>query len=142
MEVERFSDLLGQDRSSLPSEAVQDGFRKRAHGILSTLSIDECRYLLQIWLISLTVCDLSFFLAFHALTVTPTRNLKSESTDDRSGAYWAHIHQSESAPGCLIRRSKDQYALHYQLKVIDFDQKPALKLRSRFEKEAVLDETS
>ena len=134
MEVENFSYLLGKDRSSLPSESVQDGFRKRALDIVSTLSMDECRYLLQIWLISLTVCDLSFFLAFHA--VKPACNPNSVSSDER--AYWAHIHQSQTAPGCLTRGCNDHYA--YQLKIIDFDQKPAVKLRSRFEKEAVFDD--
>jgi hypothetical protein len=136
MEVESFSNLLGQDRSSLPSESVQDGFRNRALDIVSTLSMDECRYLLQIWLISLTVCDLSFYLAFHAVKPSCTSN--SESSDERSEAYWAHIHQSQTAPGCLIRGCNDHYA--YQLKIIDFDQKPAVKLRSRFEKETVFDD--
>ena len=143
-EVEELTDRLSLDRSSLPSKSVLDGFHRRARAIVSTLSKEECRYLLQIWLVSLTVCDLSFYLSFQATSekATPFLLSKNElSQTARSGVYQVNILQSESQPGCLIDISSDPYALRYELKVIDFDQKPARKLRTRSAKEAILDGT-
>lgn len=145
-EIERLSCLLDPNRESIPFESELDGLQDRAIDIVQTLTKDECRYLLQVWLLSLTMCDFSFFLTFrlnyedNAQGVGTSR--KPASAGVRSGLYQVHTRQSDTCPGLIIRRSEEHngsVSLQYQLKIVDFDQKPAQKLSTRSRKETILD---
>ena len=143
-EVEKLSCLLETASPSLPEETELDRLRNRAADIAANLSLEDCRYLLQTWLLSLSMCDLSFFVTFHALSFEDSIALKKPSAVSGSGMYRIHSRQKEGSPGTLLRRlnenDSEAYVL-YQLKAIDFDRKAARKLKTRHRKESLFDNT-
>jgi inositol-pentakisphosphate 2-kinase len=103
--------------------------------IASIESKEACCYLIQNWLLSLAVCDVSFFvtmqwapleIAARDINATKTRLLQ---------------HQSESTPGMVETFVQDRetgtlaMGLHYTIKLIDCDKKPSKKLETRAKKE-------
>jgi Inositol-pentakisphosphate 2-kinase len=97
---------------------------------VDSLSLDECRYLLQAWLISLTMCDITFFLHLQRHV---TSNIVPEYDDIRVLSL-----QQPNVPG-RISFSPGKTELEYMLKTIDVDRKPASKVRSRYSKEQQFD---
>jgi Inositol-pentakisphosphate 2-kinase len=145
-EVEEMERLLEKSHKSLSSLRQLKNFRMQALKVLDTLSIDECRYLLQVWLLSLTMCDLTFFINF---TLETTNTWTDPGRDDRCISIQELrilSLQSPGTPGRISFRSCNDDFTHemllvYNLKAIDVDRKPALKLRSRHLKEAQFDMT-
>jgi inositol-pentakisphosphate 2-kinase len=137
-EIDTFGALLQRLKPCLPNATVLNGARHRALDVIGRLSPEECCYLLQTWLLSLTMSDLSFF-----VTLCPS-NLDDQDTKFRCAANDSISHvvsrQQSDQPGRIAYRfGTNVGALDYEIKVIDVDRKPARKLRSRHEKEAHFD---
>jgi hypothetical protein len=143
-EIESFAQLLEKSLPSLPAQAKLNCSRRRAREIVRCLSIEECRYLLQTWLLSLTMCDLSFFVSFTTDDGIHVDLLNEQPADD--GRCRVLSPQQHGSPGRLAYCSSPSHAvcdgvLLYELKAIDFDRKPARKLRARHLAEAYFDTT-
>lgn len=113
--VSQFQKLV---TSSAPEESVLREHRSQALLVIEKLEIDECVYLLQNWLLSLSMCDVSFFvrLSFQR----HTHNVQATK-------------QSASGPG--VYQHSDDLCVEYSLHLIDVDRKPASKLETRQKKE-------
>jgi Inositol-pentakisphosphate 2-kinase. len=96
-------------------ECYQDRYN-RGKLLMQTLDKADCVELLQKWLLSLVLCDLSIFM------IISSRNT-------------AECHQSiDSHHRIQISNGTCRY-LQYQIKIIDWDRKPAKKLKNRHELE-------
>ena len=90
--------------------------------LVDQLSKEGCIYLLQNWLLSLAMCDVSFFVTFQCI-------------DDEG--FDREDRQSTDHPGVMLYDRKEEplfdvrTMIQYEVKVIDCDAKPAKKLRSR-----------
>jgi Inositol-pentakisphosphate 2-kinase len=120
--------LVGDQQQQDPSSHQQclENVRTAARRILSEFQPDDCCYLLQCWLLSLGACDLSFFVTMmRRVDDGDNNNHSCSTTDDRL--------QTATRPGCVVY-DNDHY-FEYELKCIDYDFKPAKKLRSLQERE-------
>ncbi len=99
--------------------------------LVNQLSREGCIYLLQNWLLSLAMCDVSFFVTFQCLS--DEQFTKEECQSIESGGIM-HCNDAEEG-NSLHRRSRK--VIHYEVKVVDCDAKPAKKLRSRTKVEDV-----
>lgn len=129
------------DTLRLITDPETEKLRKLSLATVATLSKEECQYLLQTWLLSLTFCDISFFITFQTSPYNEKIDrMKQNNKDVCHSSYQVRSRQSKNSSGRLIRRCNgDLKAFWYQLKVIDFDRKPAIKLRKRHEKEMHFD---
>ena len=99
--------------------------------LVNQLSQQGCIYLLQNWLLSLAMCDVSFFVTFQCLV--DDQHTKEE------------CHQSIDNGGIMcfddVKEEKSSFQprtmIHYEVKIVDCDAKPAKKLRSRTKVEDV-----
>lgn len=120
-EVESFQMALSKEWPELPSKGNMDEARQRSLAIVEELTLEECRFLLLNWLLSLSMCDVSIFVVLKA--IPPVEATEGETTDDD--------------PTIRISFGHTTTDLTYHLQVIDTDQKPARKLQQRQEKESV-----
>ena len=100
------------------------------------LSKGACIYLLQNWLLSSALCDVSFFVTFQLLSCRhPSRggdecqvlDVNEEcQTRDRGGIVFCSLQKNDSRA----------VPVHYEVKVVDCDPKPAKKLRGRMSVES------
>ena len=97
--------------------------------LVDQLSQEGCVYLLQNWLLSLAMCDVSFFVTFQCLADDQCTVEECQSIDN-GGIL---IHDVEMEEKALRTRTM----IHYEVKVVDCDAKPAKKLRSRTKVEDV-----
>jgi hypothetical protein len=100
------------------------------------LSKKACIYLLQNWLLSLALCDVSFFVTFQYSKECNLAMNDERQTCDRGGiiVHCCSIPLRNNNNDELTSRRRD-IAVHYEVKVIDCDPKPAKKLRHRREVE-------
>jgi inositol-pentakisphosphate 2-kinase len=122
-EVQSFSLVLQDAFPQTPSTEYIQETKSRVLALVKEFNVEECRYLLQNWLLSLSVCDLSFFLTFAR-----SDDFRGKSIEDDEWSQVQQINQS----GRLLHHGN---RFCYELKIIDFDRKPARKLRSRQKKE-------
>ena len=118
---------------------------ERCTRLVDSLSQNACIYLLQNWLLSLVMCDVSIFLTIQPISssssheecmkqvggcsvLAPEAGQGNDNGDSRVVRY-----QSDSSPGILMASNNRAFA--YTLKIVDCDRKPASKLRSRGDKE-------
>ncbi|CAB9511969.1 inositol 1,3,4,5,6-pentakisphosphate 2-kinase [Seminavis robusta] len=158
-EIRRFSDALRriQEEAGAPNndDKLLEFLQKehpRSRAICLKLisqmeSKEACCYLLQNWLLSLVVCDVSFFVTLQRMPP------KGRTPGSSKGEKVCIVQkQSESSPGILEvcmplssnqRTDNDVGGLvlvalfQYEVKLIDCDQKPSKKLQSRGQKERV-----
>jgi hypothetical protein len=102
---------------------------ERASKCVHQLSRDACLYLLQSWLISTCLNDVSLMITF---TCRPSRG---QETSEAEGDCQACAFTEEPFDRVTVRSTDVQY----RVKVVDLDAKPAKKLRSREEKERFFD---
>jgi hypothetical protein len=143
-EIERFERRLNSALPSLPSEEEMDSARLGALHLLEELTVDECRFLLQNYLLSLAMCDVSFFVTIHpAPTTTTAATEHLEAHTIRARSFTVISQQEQDKPGMIAFSGDTSAGIErgvylYEIKVIDCDRKPAKKLRLRREKEEPL----
>ena len=165
--VDAMASILSQSETNTTHRNERiDEISRRAHIVVDAMSIDECCYLLQAWLFSLSMCDLTFFINLHMVPTNhdpeccgggehDNTNCHDDSSGFRirslqSNRYINYKNNStgipsnsdETTPGCLEYRNhitNEYQRLHYQIKVIDIDRKPAKKIQSRYAKERQFD---
>jgi Inositol-pentakisphosphate 2-kinase len=109
--------------------------------IVSIQAKEACRYLLQNWLLSLAICDVSFFVTMQCAP------LKMAGKDGNATKTRLLQHQSGSEPGMVEtfvsfdkvdgETVSKGMAFYYTIKLIDCDKKPSKKLETRAKKEEV-----
>jgi hypothetical protein len=141
-----------------------------------SLTLESNIYLLQNWLLSLAMCDASFFITLrpvllddavamcntsverfeeqkHGVMPEPQSNRNSNNHRSSGAGSWVvqRTYSGDATPGIIFRYSSmrraalqttewnasPDAAFLYAVKVIDCDQKPARKLRTRSGKEQV-----
>lgn len=123
----RLLDLVENFSPSNSTSLQMDEAYTSAHDLVRELSIKDCIFLLQNWLLSLAMCDVSILIA-----LAPTGKTKIDPSET---SQWNSVQlQDEAKPGCLRSKSGE---LLYTVKAVDCDNKPASKLRDRQEKEAL-----
>ncbi|KAL3804361.1 hypothetical protein HJC23_011289 [Cyclotella cryptica] len=129
-EIQQFRTHLRYQRQAGfdADEATANTFHSSCVHHVKHLSKESCIYLLSNWLLSLTMCDVSFFVTFYFWEVSDSDDLNEEmliernQTEDISGLFVCKIQNIGTSPNTMIR---------YQVKVVDCDPKPAIKLRGR-----------
>lgn len=104
---------------------------ERCNECLDQISKDACIYLLKNWLFSLALCDISFFVTFRLISGVHTASEEMQN-DDHGGFV---VCASKNA-------TFSEYAVFYEMKVVDCDPKPAKKLRNRADVEHVFNSIS
>jgi len=121
--------------------AELDNHHKQARAVIQTMDQADCQYLLQLWLLSLTMNDISILVNFHVQNNTEDRCASAKGSMDDTPILVSR--QMAETPGELLCRCMSpnneptSISIHYSVKIIDFDQKPAKKLRTRLSKEKV-----
>jgi hypothetical protein len=160
LEIQRFRNLMegeginNEDSSfseprQLPSEEDMTRIRKECLRQIELLSTQESIYLLQNWLLSLSMCDVSLFVTLrpghqkeepdHEATIPFTTRPGGVVYPPTTSSRTTIVHTADGKnPGLLVYHDVDgsSQTFYYTLKVIDCDNKPAKKLRSREEKES------
>jgi hypothetical protein len=139
-EIERFERRLECASPSLPSEEEMESARLGASRLLEELSAEECRFLLQNYLLSLAMCDVSFFITIYPAS-TAVELLEEHTIRARS--FTVVSKQEQDKPGMIAFSGDTSAGIErgvylYEIKVIDCDRKPAKKLRLRRSKEEPL----
>lgn len=133
-EIHHFQSYREQQRRYDSSfDEVCDNSHFKCIEFVNKLSKDACIYLLQNWLLSLSLCDVSFFVTFRFLNEFNAVDgaLKDvRQTCDHGGIVYCSMQNNN---GELSTRR--DIAVEYEVKVIDCDPKPAKKLRDRREVE-------
>ena len=91
-----------------------------------SLNVDEIIYLLRTWLLSLAMCDVSFFVSLQAAPPFSTIEsyLQSNKQQREGNEAWGLVALANAS-------------FFYQIKVVDCDAKPASKLATRRKKEEI-----
>lgn len=126
--------LLGEiDKFQSPHPDTDvNAFHARCIQMVGQLSQEGCIYLLQNWLLSLTMCDISFFVTFQCHVLADNMHCPAEELQsiDRGGIMRYYEEEEEQR-----RNNGTHTIIHYEVKVVDCDAKPAKKLRKRKEVE-------
>lgn len=103
----------------------------------SSMSQDDCLVLLRLWLLSLAMCDVSFFVSFQIVRVMHENPKQKQPSSQQQETVRFQRRQTVESSGLLVYRHIDgtMYDIGYEIKVIDCDRKPAQKLKSRRKKE-------
>lgn len=131
--IQMFAQKLDEAWPSIPSSIDLDKEREEALELLHQLSREDSVFLLQNWLLSLCLCDISIFITFHCVSSDADIQEGSTCTIDRL--------QDVGVPGLLTVQSLDgnnqinATQFEYRISIIDFDRKPASKLKTRISKE-------
>ena len=130
-------------KKGVVDESLLDKAYRETSELVGHLNIEESVQLLATWLLSLSMCDLSFFVTLSPVPMPITTSIQSaerSSNASRSDTY----SQTEDSPGCLaISHGGGNSATakyFYNVKVVDCDMKPCRKLRNREKGEAVMDD--
>jgi hypothetical protein len=139
-QVDAMANLLKGTNGTLPSTEQLRTIRTQANCTIDSLSMEECCYLLQAWLLALTMCDLSFFIHYSKEAIDHDTQEQVDFGPD-SNSMKVIATQTLDKPGRIAIRSTNnvELVLLYTLKAIDVDKKPASKLRSRHLKERQFD---
>eukprot|EP00543_Licmophora_paradoxa_P004609 CAMPEP_0202450370 /NCGR_PEP_ID=MMETSP1360-20130828/8990_1 /ASSEMBLY_ACC=CAM_ASM_000848 /TAXON_ID=515479 /ORGANISM="Licmophora paradoxa, Strain CCMP2313" /LENGTH=282 /DNA_ID=CAMNT_0049068605 /DNA_START=366 /DNA_END=1214 /DNA_ORIENTATION=- len=115
----------------LDTPQLDEAFRKGVH-LVGLLTKQSCISLLQMWLFSLAMCDVSLIIALHP------HDQEEEEEEDRTD----NNDNANNAMGIIrLAQTQTQNAptmFKYTAKIVDCDQKPAKKLRSRWKKEQLV----
>jgi inositol-pentakisphosphate 2-kinase len=140
--IRMFSQELDRAWPNVPPSTFFDTQRKEALDLLHQLDRNASVFLLQNWLLSLCLCDVSIFVTFSCRSdfaepwsILPT-SCTVERIQEADVPGLLHIQlpgSNDSSSGC-----KD-IPFEYSIHIIDFDRKPANKLRTRHLKEKALD---
>jgi inositol-pentakisphosphate 2-kinase len=103
----------------LPPTEFMELARKKCLDIAEKLNIEECRYLLQNWLLSLLMCDVSIFVLLKKTRIINNAVDHSNVVKVSNGTAKSH--------------------LSFELRVIDTDRKPSSKIPPKREKEKAFD---
>ncbi len=139
-EIQHFQSYLHAKLQNCDSSVNQafDVSHVKCIEYVNQLSKQACIYLLQNWLLSLSLCDVSFFITFQHMKECSSA-ADNELNDVRQtcehGGTFVCPMQSYNGGGSTSSTSKYAVAVHYEVKVIDCDPKPAKKLRRRREVE-------
>ena len=98
-----------------PLNETRESWYNTGTKLIDRLGKDECIILLQNWLLSLVLCDISFFIMLCKCNA--------------SGGSAANSTSQLITTRCGVK-------LSYEIKVVDYDRKPAKKLRKRDQAEA------
>jgi len=113
---------------SSPNEEILDASHARCIECVNDLSKEACIYLLQNWLLSLALCDVSFFVSFQFLM-----DQEHEATEECQSCDHGGIAICSMQDDVLASRAM---GVHYEVKIVDCDPKPAKKLHGRGEVES------
>jgi len=117
---------------------------------VSKLNKNACIWLLHKWLISLSMCDVSIFATFCPILETMNRNGSSETGTAWPGPYLGvfDVILLDATEAELSVKDYNSFrvsdlcnykvSISYQVKVIDCDPKPAVKLAKRGVQEALI----
>lgn len=113
------------DNRGVPKD---DSSHKVCVQLVEQLSLEGCIYLLQNWLLSLAMCDVSFFVTFQCLPGDEQCIIEECQSIENGGVmiYDGDENEEEEAFG-----TRTMMMIHYEIKMVDCDAKPAKKLRSR-----------
>jgi len=116
-------------------ESIVDAAHIKSMDHINHLSKEGCIYLLQNWLLSLVLCDISFFITFRVVSIECDHQevVTKCQSDDQSGIVVCLLPTKNDAPSTLSSTSSSSVAIQYEVKVVDCDPKPAKKLRGRKE---------
>jgi len=117
-------------------EPTVDAAHIKSMDHINHLSKEGCIYLLQNWLLSLVLCDVSFFITFRVVSIECAHQevLRKCQSDDQSGIKVCLLPTKNDASATLSSlASSSSVAIQYEVKVVDCDPKPAKKLRGRKE---------
>ena len=92
---------------------------------ITTTRTEACIYLLQNWLLSSALCDVSFFVTFQLLSGDGDECQTLDVNGDRGGIVF-----------CSLQNDSRAVPIRYEVKVVDCDPKPAKKLRGRMNVES------
>ncbi|KAL7510138.1 hypothetical protein ACHAXN_007055 [Cyclotella atomus] len=124
-DIRQFQSELQNQRASGQSidESIANKYHSDCLHHVSQLSKESCIFLLSNWLLSLTMCDVSLFVTFELMLScdTDVRTEYNQSVDS-GGLYAFALDTIPSLPKAIV---------HYEINVIDYDPKPAKKLRNR-----------
>jgi inositol-pentakisphosphate 2-kinase len=142
--LEKYFTLVDElEKHLLQRTPVDNSYLDQLHGeatsLVDSMTQVDCLVLLRLWLLSLAMCDVSFFVSFQKLEDSPRKY------DDEGIMGIRHVsHQSEEGPGVIaFDVGPRTVRVSYEIKAIDCDCKPAKKLLSRRKKEdAVFAEAS
>jgi len=151
-EIEKFDKYMSDHRPNKEAAAVHDqhtdtdnnnldeSIVNTAHiksiGHVNHLSKEGCICLLQNWLLSLVLCDISLFIIFRVVSIESDdqEEVTMCQSDDQSGIALCILPTKNDASSTLSSlASSSSVAIHYEVKVVDCDPKPAKKLRGRKE---------
>lgn len=140
-EIESFARRLDSALPSLPPEEEMESARLGALRLLEELSVQECCFLLQNYLLSLAMCDVSFFITIYPTSTAAAEHLEEQTI--RARPFSVISKQEQDKPGMIafggdVSAGIERGVYLYEIKVIDCDRKPAKKLRLRREKEEPL----
>lgn len=130
---------VGEKKKDSDETHLLDKAFRETSELVGHLNKEESVQLLATWLLSLSMCDLSFF-----VTLSPVPTPITTSSLSMETGTWS---QTEDAPGCLAISHGGSsigtinFAKYfYNVKVVDCDMKPCRKLRNRKQVEAVMDD--
>jgi len=121
------------DISNLDESIVNNAHIKSIEHV-NDFSKEGCIYLLQNWLLSLALCDISFFITFRVVSIDDEEEVvTTRQTSDQSGIVVCLLPTKNDASS--TPSTSCSMAIQYEVKLVDCDPKPAKKLRSRKEVE-------
>lgn len=134
--INKFASALAGDH--MDKQGMDQSY-ERAVAYISCLSSDVCVFLIQNWLFSLAMSDVSFF-----VTIRPSEALTlPKMCGVGNGRYQIIRQQSFTGPGlavksCTIHGECEVTGWVYSIKLVDCDNKPVSKLHGRSKKEALI----
>lgn len=124
-EIHQFEHHLQNQRQGrlAVDESIADRYYSSCNHHVQKLSKEACIYLLSNWLLSLTMCDVSFFVTFELVPQKESIGIPNEcnQSGDSGGSF---VCTFDKLPVSSV-------VINYELKLIDFDPKPVKKIRSR-----------
>ena len=109
------------------TESYLGNMRQAALKLVMNMNRDDCLVLLRMWLLSLAMCDLSFFVGIQVESLHEVSTVSRDNSERK---------QTKSSPGVLLYTLDSKtLRIEYEIKAIDCDQKPAKKLNTRQQKE-------
>ena len=128
-------DHTDTDNNNLDESIVNTAHIKSIEHI-NHLSKEGCIYLLQNWLLSLVLCDVSFFITFRVVSIDDDDQevvTKCQSNNQSGNAVCLLPTKNDALSTLFSSASSSSVAIQYEVKVVDCDPKPAKKLCGRKE---------